>query len=154
MDKREETRALFQQGANCAQSVLCTFSDDLGLDRHVAMRICTGLGGGMGALGSTCGAVSAAFMALGLRYGLSTPEQMKLSKYAEYRPAREFAKRFVERNGSLLCKELLGCDISTPEGMKEIQAKNLFAIRCTKLISDATQIVEEMIEKDQSLPQS
>jgi len=150
MNKKEETLALFQQGANCAQSVFCTFSDDLGLDREKAMRICTGLGGGMGALGSTCGAVAAAFMALGLRYGLATPEQMKNSRYAEYRPAREFAKRFMERNGSLLCKELLGCDISTPDGMKEIQAKNLFATRCSKLISDATQILEEMIEKDPS----
>jgi C_GCAxxG_C_C family probable redox protein len=152
MNKREETCALFQQGANCAQSVFCAFSEELGLDRQVAMRICTGLGGGMGALGSTCGAVSGAFMALGLRFGLSTPEQMKLSKFAEYRPARAFAKSFVGMNGSLICKELLGCDISTPEGMKEIQAKNLFAVRCTKLISDATQIVEEMMGENPSLP--
>jgi len=58
---------------------------------------------------------------------------------------REFVNRFEARNGSIMCKELLGCDISTPEGMKIIEDKKLFETLCPKLVQDAAEIIEQIL---------
>ena len=144
MGRKEEACALHGRGANCAQSVLCAFADDVGLRRQVAMRIASGFGGGMGRMGGTCGAVTGAFMALGLRHGMTEPEQKDL-KEKNYAMTREFAARFTAKNGSIVCRELLGCDIGTPEGMAEAKEKDLFATRCMKLVGDAVEITEGML---------
>ncbi len=54
-------------------------------------------------------------------------------------------RAFEERNGSLLCRDLLGCDIGTAEGLAEAREKALFQSRCTKLVQDAVEIVEGML---------
>ncbi len=145
MKKKEEASAVFKEGANCAQSVFSVFADDLGLTRESALRIASVFGGGMCSMGGTCGAVTGAFMALGLRHGVSTAEQPGHDEGRAHGSAQEFAKRFTRRNHSLQCRVLLGCDIGTPEGMKEIQAKHLFATRCVKFVEDAAEIAEEMM---------
>ena len=144
MDRKEAACALHEKGANCAQAVLCAFAESLGLRPQVAMRIASGFGGGMGRMGGTCGAVTGAFMALGMRHGMTEPEQKEI-KEKNYAMVREFADRFRKVNGSLTCRDLLGCDLGTPEGMAEAKAKNLLATRCVQLIGDAVRITEEMM---------
>ena len=145
MGKREEARALFQEGANCAASVFCAFADDLGLPPEAALRIAAPFGGGMCSLGATCGAVTGAFMALGLRHGVATADRAGSDEGKACTQARELARRFSKRNRSLQCSILLGCDIGTPAGMRKIQAENLFATRCTKFVEDAAEIAEELM---------
>ncbi len=60
---------------------------------------------------------------------------------------REFARRFKARYGTILCRELLGCDISTPEGRNLAKEKGLFAELCPQLVRDAAEIVEQMLEE-------
>ncbi len=43
------------------------------------------------------------------------------------------------------CKELLGYDISTPEGNKIITEKNFHDTLCSKFIKDAIEIVEKIL---------
>lgn len=144
MGRKDEALSMFKSGANCAQAVLCSFADDLALERSVAKRISAGFGAGMGRMAGTCGAVTGAFMLLGMRHGSNAADQ-KESKERVYGMVREFAARFIEKNGSLLCRELLGCDLSSPDGMKEAQARNLFATRCERLVKDSVEIVEKML---------
>jgi len=82
-------------------------------------------------------------MAIGLKHSdAQTGEQEKDRIYIL---VREFIRRFKERNGTIICRELLKCDISTPEGLKNAQEQNLFANVCQMLIRDAAEITEQII---------
>jgi C_GCAxxG_C_C family probable redox protein len=136
--------SLFQKGFSCSQAVLAAYSDRFCLDREVALRIAAGFGGGMGRMAQTCGAISGAFMIIGLKHGGVDPEE-RAAKEKTYEAMREFANRFIARHGSLICRELLGCDISTPEGFQLAKEKKLYAVVCPGLVKTAAEIVEEMI---------
>ena len=64
--KVELARQYHERGFNCAQSVLAPFAPDYGLSEETALRISTGFGSGMGRLCDVCGALTGAFMAVGL----------------------------------------------------------------------------------------
>ena len=129
---------------NCAQSVISVFAEQMGLDLDTAIRVAMAFGGGMGRGGNTCGAVTGAYMALGLSQNIS-PDNPREAINKTYELVRQFNERFIAKHGSLLCRELLGCDMSQPGGIEEARDKNLFAAVCTGLVHDAVAIVEELI---------
>lgn len=134
----------FGGGFNCAQSVFSAFSEGIGMDRERALRTACAFGAGMGRMCETCGAVTGAFMALGLKYGKVRPED-EPAKEKAYALARELAREFRARNGSIVCKELLGCDLGTPEGMKFAGDHGLHVKKCTKYVRDAAEILEGLL---------
>jgi C_GCAxxG_C_C family probable redox protein len=137
--------AQFKEGFNCSQAVFSVYAAELGLDEVNALKIAGTFGGGMGRTGQTCGAVTGALMALGLKYG-ATDAADKKSKAQAYARVQEFARHFMVRNGDdLSCKALLGCDISTAAGQQMAQELGLYQSVCPKLVSDAAEIVEELL---------
>ena len=56
--------------------------------------------------------------------------------------------RFIAQNGTVVCRELLGYDISKPEEMAKIKELDLFKITCPKMIQCATEIVEQMLKEE------
>jgi C_GCAxxG_C_C family probable redox protein len=144
MDRVDLAVSLFQKGFSCSQALLAAYGDCFGLDREVALRIAAGFGGGMGRMANTCGAVTGAFMLIGLRHGGMTTEDRQ-AKAKTQGLVREFAKRFSACHESLVCRELLGCDISTPEGRKTAKEKQLTTTICPTLVKSAAQILEEML---------
>jgi C_GCAxxG_C_C family probable redox protein len=146
MGKAQQAVALHGRGCNCAQAVLCAFARDLGLEERAALRIATGFGGGMGRTGSTCGAVTGAYMVLGLARGMNDPEE-KIRKDATYTLVREFADRFRKKHGALGCRELLGVDIGTAEGLKLAHEGDLFSTRCNTLIHDAVLVLQGVLKE-------
>ena len=135
----------FKEGFACSQAVLLSFADDFGLDKNTALKLAAGFGGGMGRMGLTCGAVTGAYMVIGLKNGATTA-QNKAAKEQTYQMVREFNDRFKARNHSLVCKELLKCDISLPAGFEEAKHKGLLNTTCPKLVRDAVEILEEMLQ--------
>jgi C_GCAxxG_C_C family probable redox protein len=144
MKREDEALALHAEGCNCAQSVLRVFSKGLGCDESCALKIATGFGGGMGRTGGTCGAVTGAFMVLGLARGMRNAGDVD-AKEETYALVREFSQRFAKDHETLLCRELLGVDLGTPEGQKKAREQGLFASRCNGYIGDAVRILEEML---------
>ena len=144
MTKVNRAVSSFKKGYNCSQSIFSTYCEDFYLSADKGRKIACALGGGMGHNNETCGAVSGAIMLIGLKYG-NTRFDDKKSKEKAYAVAQEFAKMFKERNGSLKCSELLGCDISTEEGNREAHEKNLFNDKCQKFVKDAAEIIEEIL---------
>jgi hypothetical protein len=61
-----------------------------------------------------------------------------------YALVRQFAEEFAARNGSIICKELLGYDLSTPEGLARAREKGLFSDLCPKLVQSAVEVLEQM----------
>ena len=143
MNRADTALSCFAEGFNCSQAIFSAYAEHFGIDGPNALRLASGFGGGMGRMAGTCGAVTGAFLVLGLKYGRASPTRE--AKEAIYTRIREFADRFKARNGSLACKDLLGCDISTAEGHELAREKNLVATTCPKFLRDAVEILEEML---------
>jgi C_GCAxxG_C_C family probable redox protein len=144
MNRVEQAVSCFTSGLNCSQSVLSTYAEDFGLHREVALKLAAGFGGGMGRMAGTCGAVTGAFMVLGLKHGPVSADDQQ-GKETVYQRLREFAKRFEARNGTTVCRDLIQCDIATPEGLALARQERRFATVCPKFVQDAAEILEEML---------
>ncbi|KPJ48313.1 hypothetical protein AMJ40_07715 [candidate division TA06 bacterium DG_26] len=136
--------ARFKEGFSCSQAVLSTYGAQFGLDHETTLRLACAFGGGMGRMAMTCGAVTGAFMVIGLKHG-RTRIHNEERRERTYELAREFTKRFISRNGSIICKDLLGCDISTPDGIRIAREEGIIATLCPKLVQDAAEIVEGIL---------
>ena len=105
------------------------------------MRVAGAFGAGMARTGEICGSVNGALMVIGLKHAKTRTDDDD-SRELAYAMAQDFMDAFRERNHSLLCRELLGVDVSTPEGMAVVREKNLFQTVCPKYVQDAAEILE------------
>lgn len=128
---------------NCSQGVFTTYATEVGLDEALALKLATNFGGGE-RKGELCGAVAGALMVLGLRCGHCDSADIE-GKANAYAISGEFMNRYIEANGSVVCRELLGYDITKTEDWEIIKQQNLFKILCPKMIESATKILDEMI---------
>ncbi len=140
----EQAVSYFKKGFSCSQAVLSAYGPRFGLSRTMARRVAGAFGGGMGRMGKTCGAVTGAFMVIGLKYGMTKVENLREREKA-YKRVKEFAKRFTSRHGSITCKDLLGYDLSTPQGLKTATEKRLFVTVCPKYVRDASRILDKIL---------
>ncbi len=136
---RASTR--FSEGFACSPAVFSAFASGFGLSDEMALKIASSFGGGMARSGKTCGAVTGGLMALGLKFGFTSPD----GKDATYSIAMDFMRRFKERHGSLVCSELIGFDISTRENREQAKNAGVFTSVCPLLVCDAAEIVQEML---------
>jgi C_GCAxxG_C_C family probable redox protein len=147
MDAIALSKSNFAEGFNCSQSVLVTFAEEFGLEPTTAARLASTFGGGIARSGRICGAVSGALMVIGLRYGNTLPTD-RGAKEAAYALARRFMDEFSKRHGSVDCSVLLGCEIGTPEGMREARERDLFKTQCPVYVTDAVRILLTMKEEE------
>ncbi len=147
MNKRETAIGLFNNGFNCAQSVLGAYADELGLDFSAAMRLSSSFGGGMGRMREVCGAVSGMLMVLGLKYGYSDPKAFA-EKSEHYSRVQKYAGAFKEKYGSIICRELLGLDLKDGEfdaPDPEKRSRAYYQKRpCAELVGYAAELLESL----------
>jgi len=136
---------LFREGGcNCAQAVCAAFCDVTGLDERTAMRVSSSFGGGMGRMREVCGAVSGALMVIGMMLAPEDPTD-KPAKTEHYRIIQEYAARFRERNGSIVCRELLG-DKAGSGYVPEDRTEEYFKMRpCERMVYDAAALLEQTL---------
>ncbi|MDF2484173.1 MAG: hypothetical protein K0R46_341 [Herbinix sp.] len=145
MSKVENAVQCFNNGFNCSQAIFSTYCEQLGLDPVTALKIACPFGSGIARSAKTCGAVSGAYMLIGLNYGKYLPEDNE-SKEKCFAIAQEFTNRFNEIHGSINCSDLLKSDLSTPDGLQYIKENGLWDKLCPIFIRDAAVIVEELLE--------
>lgn len=144
----DKAEMLFKEGYNCSQSVLLAFSDITGLDNDTAAKISSSFGGGLGRMREVCGAVSGAAMVLGLVKGCSDNKNFDAKK-AQYKLVQEFASRFKEKNGSIICRELLAGVSTSKGGEPEARTDAYYKKRpCPLLCRDAADILDDMLSQD------
>ena len=142
----ELARELFMQGYNCAQAVVCAFCDVTGLEIDAAARMASSFGGGLGRLREVCGTVSGAALVLGIVKGYADPEDYAAKK-AHYALVQDFARRFREANGNIVCRELLKGIGATEGGAPEARTEAYYKKRpCPNLAYCAAEILDEMLE--------
>ena len=143
-------KELFLAGYNCSQAVFCAFAEELGMERSAAARLSASFGGGMGRLRLTCGCVSGAVMVLGLAMGYDPEDSSKDAKAIHYEKVRELAAALEQRNGSLICKELLamkGVD-ATAGGAPEERTEEYYKRRpCPEYVRIAAEETAKLLKK-------
>ena len=144
-DRVETAVQRFREGFTCSQAVLSAYADDFDLPPKLALRVAAPFGGGIARTGETCGAVTGALMVLGLQFG-ATVATDKETKERMHSIAQDFLAQFKRRRGSVLCRELLGHDISTPEGWQKVQELGLNTDLCPRLVAEAAQLAGEMLK--------
>ena len=144
-DKSLLAAETFQSGYNCSQSVLSVFAEDFGLTKDCCLRLASPFGSGIARMQETCGAVTGALMVIGLKYGKGE-HGLEADKANAYKVSQLIIAKFKVRHLSINCLELLdNLDINTPEGMAEIQKRELFRCNCSKYVQDAVEIVESLL---------
>lgn len=132
----------FEQGFHCAQSVLAAYADE-GLSEEAALKMGAALAGGS-TVGGECGAVAAGYLVLGLRHARTVPAFGDVEKERElFDRIRRLVEEFRKRNGAITCRELLGVDVFTPEGLTEGRRRGLFRERCPRYVRDVVTILEQ-----------
>ena len=145
-DHAELARSLFLEGYNCAQAVFCAFCDVTGLEIDEAARMASSFGGGLARLREVCGTVSGAALVLGIARGYADPKDYAAKK-AHYALVQEFARRFREQNGSIVCRELLRDVGATEGGAPEARTEAYYRKRpCPNLAYCAAEILDGMLE--------
>ncbi len=140
MEKKDKAVELFNSGYNCAQSVVTVFADNFGLDPKLIQNVSRGFGGGMGRQQETCGAVTGAYMVLGLKYGNDESN----STPTTYNAVKEFSKKFSGIHHSTTCKDLIKCDLNTEAGQQYFKDNKLKEKICSECIRNAVNILESM----------
>ena len=148
MIHKEKALDYFEQKFHCSQSVLAAFADECGLTEEQALKLGACFGGGM-RMGEVCGACTGALMVLGALYGQCDKDDMESRERAK-KVNVEMMKRFKEVSGSYICNDLLGCDISTPEGAQHAIDNKLFVEFCPKMVANAVEILEAIIGEVES----
>jgi len=148
LTRREAAMANFMNGYNCSQSVVLAFKDLIPIDEAVLSRMASSFGGGMGRLREVCGSVSGMFMVAGILYGYDGPEtgQVKADHYARI---QELARRFEEKHGTIICREMLGLSVRHDVPVPDARTAEYYKKRpCPEIIGDAAEILDEFIKEN------
>ena len=140
----DQAVSYFDSDYNCCQSILLAYGTQFGISDETAAHLGTGFGGGMARCGEVCGAVTAAIMVIGLKHGMANEGDDK-ARNRTYELVHEFMNKFKASNGSVRCGDLLGLDISTPEGRQAAKEKGLFKTLCPGLVKSAAEILDPLI---------
>lgn len=144
MTHREKAEQLLQQQYHCSQALFGAFADDFGLDLKTAFKISTCFGGGM-RQGGICGCITASLLVLGMAMGFYDSQDRESEIYGN-KKTDEFIKRFTDGMGGMTnCRDILGQDISMPDGMAAIRKEGLILKKCPKALNISIEILEEML---------
>ena len=145
MTHAEQAQALFMQGYNCAQAVFAAFCDETGLTQQQALKLASGFGGGVSGMREVCGAVSGLTLTLSAIYGYDVPDD-RAAKLALYHGVQEAAERYRAKNGSIICRELLGLSQDVKKVDPAPRTQEYYKKRpCPELVAMAARIADDYI---------
>lgn len=150
MTRAEKAVAMHTGGSTCSQAVFTVFARDFGLDEKLAHKASTGLGGGIGRLGLTCGAITGGVLALSLAFGSETGADQN-AKIKTYEIVSKFIADMETRYGSAQCRVLLGgADLWTEKGQAKVKAEGLTDKVCNRIIADVVGYIEALLPKGEN----
>lgn len=153
MDRVQQAVENFMQGYGCCQSVVAAFADLYGLDYEIALKVAAGFGGGVGRMRKMCGAVSALVILAGLKDG-QTVGSDRDGKAVCYKTVQQLVKSYEEKNGSIICAELLamkGCKVVTDTNVPDERIAEYYRVRpCARKVECAARIFAEYLQSTRS----
>ena len=146
MSKVDTALNLFKD-YNCAQSVATAYAGDYGLDKDRALQVSVGFGGGMGRVQDVCGAISGAIIALGLASAFKEGDGRDKTN-AVYAKVHGLIDEFAARKGTIKCRELLGCDLTSEEGHAFFVEHKLREKNCQDYIRLCCELLDKYLKAD------
>ena len=147
MTHEEKALAYLKDRFHCSQSVFAAYAEELGITEEQALKIGYCFNSGM-RKGEVCGACSGALMVIGAKFGQSDKNDLE-SRTKANNLTSLFLDKFKDENGSHICNNLLGCDITTSEGVKFALENGFFTSVCPKMVASAVRILEEIIKTEE-----
>lgn len=147
MISKEKALEMFAGGYNCSQSVFASIIPDKLLDKKVKISLAAGFGAGIGRNAETCGAVSGAIMALGAVLIEKDFVSDLALKTDGIMLADKFIKKFKAEKNTIICRELLGYDLSKPEEDEILKNNGSYRIKCADFVGLAVEIAEGIIKE-------
>lgn len=86
-------------------------------------------------------------MVIGLARGGSEGDSKDHVKAIENQ-TKKLLKEFKHRFGSLTCRELLGCDISTKKGLAYAEMLGLFSKKCPHFVGFSAELLEDLLKEE------
>jgi len=136
----EKAVSRFREGYVCSESILMTFAESQGIKCEQIPKIATGFAGGIGRCGFLCGALTGAVMALGLKYGRNKPNEAEAYEKCMAK-CQELCKRFESIFGSVYCRDITQCDLTTMEGRQKFKEQQIRENVCTKVVENSMRIL-------------
>ncbi|MCL2785720.1 MAG: C-GCAxxG-C-C family protein [Methanomassiliicoccaceae archaeon] len=136
----------FREGIDCSMLVLAEVADVLGLTKEEAYKVASCFGAGM-YVGGPCGAVTGAFIAIGMKHG-NYELNDTIQKHTVLSRRKKFIKRFEKAHGSVYCPALLGADLRDEEQRLYVHKSEIIAKRCPKFCLTAVDILRDMLSDD------
>lgn len=134
---------LFEQGYNCAQAVAVAYCDLMGVTEKQAAMMASSFGGGFGRQREVCGAVSGMCLVLGTLEGYYDPQDQQ-GKMDQYALVQKLCAMFREEAGSILCRDILKTDDTSPKPQK--RTPEYYNTRpCARMVYLAADILEEYL---------
>ncbi len=148
-ERTEKAVNLFKSGFNCSQSVFAAYADLFGMDEETALKVSAGLGGGVGRSREVCGAVSAAAMLVGMKFGATDGDDAE-AKQRTYAVVQQIIAEFRQTNPSIVCRELLALSENQNTDPKpEARTEKYYQKRpCAQLVEDSAKAVEKILFKE------
>jgi len=108
----------------------------------------TFMGGIAGQQQAPCGAVSASAVCLGLRYRCSLTDEAKAkqARVIAREQASELVKNFTESFGTIICRNLLGFDLSDTEAVRQYRESGAWKQKCDNYVQF---VIKELYELDE-----
>lgn len=128
---------------NCCESVLLALRDYLEIPPDLVPKIGTGIGAGVSLNGLLCGSISSVAIAIGIKYGRTSPEE---SPKPIWDMVDKYVAEFKGRFGHVNCRQLTGLDLKTPEGLKEYFAK-VHDYACVERLKFAVEKAAEILAR-------
>lgn len=146
MSESRSTRAqdLFNTGRNCAQAVLISFAQETGFSENELARLVSGLGGGMGGMGHTCGAISGGAIAISAILGGESPHDTEKNSLARA-IVGQYMLACEERFGYLTCSGLIGTNVRNEMAREEARAVGAYRLTCSGLVRGVVELLEGLI---------
>ncbi|PIV81301.1 hypothetical protein COW53_05085 [bacterium CG17_big_fil_post_rev_8_21_14_2_50_64_8] len=145
VERAEQAVRMFTDGYSCAQSLLGSFGPGEGLERDLALKVASPLGGGISRTDGPCGAATGALLVLGLVFGPTDPDDDEGHERIRTL-TREFLRRYQERKGSTMCTDILGHNLSLPGVAEKVNEEELSKEPCPRAVRDAGEILLELLQ--------
>ncbi len=145
-DSVKFAKELFSKNYNCAQASMKAILVERKMDFDQVLTLAGGLGAGIAHEGNVCGAVTGSIAALGVIEGKYHSDGIK-QKEAAYAKGEEFVRKFIQKNGTIICNSLTGVE------MRDLKARNIaiengiFRKKCPGFIEDAVRIALDIATK-------
>ncbi len=151
-ERSEAAMAYFRQGYNCCQSVILAFSDIItektGMSKEAMLNMSATFGGGIGGMREVCGTVSAIAMIIGLLSPSNNPDNPpdREEKTQKYSLVKELSNKFRDKNGSIICRDLLMMKVQQKENQKSSEEQRTPRIQsCEQYVGDSVKIIAKYI---------